>query len=192
MPAWAVDPSLITKKWQKTPYELYLTPKEAYDLKLENKDSILLIDVRNEAEIHYTGIPLITDVNIPYRFDSNQWKMKRSGQFGTFVKPKNPYFSQAVENFLDHKGLTKNTPIIIMCATGARAPFAAKALHKAGFSKVYTQIEGFEGSRAKSGEHKGKRVVNGWKQANLPWTYDLDPVKMYFNFNENYKPSMAE
>ncbi len=179
---WAVDSSALTKAWQKTPFELYLTPQEAYDLKNNDRDNVLLIDVRNEAEIHYTGMPLITDANIPYRFDSSEWKMKRKGPFGTFKKPKNPYFTQAVVNLIQQKGFSKHTPIIIMCATGARAPFAAKALHKAGFTKVYTQIEGFEGSRAKTGPLKGQRVIDGWKNANLPWSYDLSPEKMYFNF----------
>jgi len=179
---FAVDESSLTKSWQKTPFGLYLNPQEAYDLKSQNPDSVLLIDVRNQAEIHYTGIPLITDANIPYRFDSVKWKTKKKGPYGSFKKPKNPYFVQAVINLMSSKNLTKETPIIIMCATGARAPFAAKALHKAGFKTVYTQIEGFEGSKAKSGEHKGKRVVNGWKNANLPWSYDLIPEKMYFNF----------
>ena len=182
--AWAVDPSSITKSWQKTPFDLYLNAVEAYELKRDNKDSVLLIDVRNQAEIHYTGMPLLTDANIPYRFDSNRWKMKKKGVYGTFIKPKNPYFSQAVENLISQKGFTKNTPIIVMCATGSRAPFAVKALHKSGFTKVYSQIEGFEGSRAKSGLNKGKRVVNGWKNANLPWSYDLTPEKMYFNFTQ--------
>lgn len=180
--AWALDPASITKSWQKTPYELYLSAKEAFDLKYKNKDSLLLIDVRNEAEVHYTGIPTIVDANIPYRLDSNKWKMKKKGVYGTFVKPKNPNFVNAVENLVKQRGFTKDVPIIVMCATGARAPFAVKALHKHGFKTVYSQIEGFEGSRAKTGPNKGRRVINGWKNENLPWTYDLVPEKMYFNF----------
>ena len=69
-----------------------------------------------------------------------------------------------------------------MCATGSRAPFATRLLHKAGFKEVHAQMEGFEGSKAKEGEHKGRRVVSGWKVSNLPWSYDLPAAKMYFNF----------
>jgi rhodanese-related sulfurtransferase len=69
-----------------------------------------------------------------------------------------------------------------MCATGSRAPFAVRSLHKAGFKEVYAQMEGFEGSKAKEGEHKGKRVVAGWKVSNLQWSYDLPAAKMYYNF----------
>ena len=50
-------------------------------------------------------------------------------------------------------------------------------------SRLYIQVEGFEGIKAKSGEHKGKRVVAGWKKEGLPWSYDLPTSKMYFNFD---------
>ncbi|MEE9352022.1 MAG: rhodanese-like domain-containing protein [Thiotrichaceae bacterium] len=180
--SFAYDKSKLTKAWQHTPFELYLDAQEAYDMKAADPEKVLLLDVRNQAEIHYTGIPDTVDANIPYRFDSTKWKLKKKGKFGTFKKPKNPDFTAAVENVVKAKSLTKDSPIIIMCASGARAPFAAAALHDAGFSKVYTQVEGFEGVKAKEGEHKGRRVVSGWKVSGLPWSYDLTPEKMYFNF----------
>lgn len=182
LPGLAYDKSLLTKKWQHTPFELYLDAQEAYDMKQADPDKVLFLDVRNQAEIHYTGIPDTVDANIPYRFDSTDWKMKKKSRFGTFKKPKNPDFSAAVENVLKAKNLTKDSPLIIMCASGTRAPFAAKVLHRAGFTEVYTQVEGFEGPRAKEGADKGKRVVKGWKVRDLPWSYDLLPEKMYFNF----------
>jgi len=151
-------------------------------MKMAAPDKVLLLDVRNQAELHYTGMPDTVDANIPYRFDSAVWKMKQNGIYGTFKKPKNPDFTPAVERLVIARNLSKDSPVIIMCASGSRAPFAAKQLHKAGFTKVYTQIEGFEGNRAKTGPMKGKRVVNGWKNVGLPWSYDLPPEKMYFNF----------
>jgi hypothetical protein len=56
------------------------------------------------------------------------------------------------------------------------------ALYRVGFTNVYTQYEGFEGVTAEDGPHKGKRVINGWKNEGLPWSYDLLSEKMYFNF----------
>lgn len=179
---YAYDKDKLTKKWQHTPFELYLDAQEAYDMKTANPDKVLLLDVRNEAELHYTGIPDSVDANIPYRFDSSEWKMKKKGKFGTFKKPKNPDYVAAVENALKANNLSKESPVIIMCASGSRAPFAVKALHEAGFKEVYSQVKGFEGVRAKEGKDKGKRVVSGWKVRNLPWSYDLLPEKMYFNF----------
>lgn len=184
--AFSVEPSIVTKKWMQTPFELYLNPQEAFDLKTANPETVVFLDVRNEAELHYTGMPTTADVNIPYRFDTNIWKMKKNGVYGTFKSIKNKYFTQAVENYLKtNSQLNKNSPVIVMCASGSRAPFAAKALHKAGFTQVYTQIEGFEGRKAKSGPNKGKRVIEGWKKAGLPWSYNLVPKKMYFNFDDH-------
>ena len=181
--AVAYDKSLLTKKWQHTPFELYLTAQEAYDMKTKNPDKVLLLDVRNQAELHYTGIPETVDANVPYRFDSSKWKLKKKNKkLISFKMIKNPDFVKAVENVLKAKNLSKESPIIIMCATGSRAPFATKLLHKAGFKEVYAQMEGFEGSKAKKGEYKGRRVVSGWKVSNLPWSYDLPADKMYFNF----------
>lgn len=181
--AIAYDKSLLTKKWQHTPYELYLTAQEAYDMKTANPDKVLLLDVRNQAELHYTGIPETVDANVPYRFDSSEWKLKKKNKkLISFKMNKNPDFVKGVENVLKAKNLSKESPIIIMCATGSRAPFATKLLHEAGFKEVHAQMEGFEGPKAKKGEHKGRRVVSGWKVSNLPWSYDLPAEKMYFNF----------
>ena len=68
----AYDKSKLTQKWQHTSFELYLDAQEAYDMKTANPDKVLLLDVRNQAELHYTGIPDTVDANIPYRFDSSQ------------------------------------------------------------------------------------------------------------------------
>ena len=178
----AYDKSKLTKIWQHTPFELYLTAQEAYDMKIATPEKVLLLDVRNQAELHYTGIPDTVDANVPYRFDSSDWKIKNK-KLISFKMHKNPDFVKGVENVLKAKGYTKDSPIIIMCATGSRAPFAIKLLHKAGFKEVYAQMEGFEGVKAKEGEHKGKRVVAGWKVSNLPWSYNLPAAKMYFNFD---------
>ena len=92
-------------------------------------------------------------------------------------------FQQAVQNALATRGLDKTSPVIIMCTSGSRAPYAARALHEAGFAEVYTQVEGFEGIKAQSGADKGKRVIAGWKREGLPWSYELLTAKMYFNFD---------
>jgi rhodanese-related sulfurtransferase len=180
--AFAIDKSQVKEKWH-TPFDLYLTAQEAYDLKTSKPDEVLFIDVRNRPEIHYIGMADQIDANIPFYFDSTEWKLKKDGVHGTFRKIRNTDFEAAVENALRSKGLTKESPIIIMCTSGSRAPRAARALHEAGFKQVFTQVEGFEGIKAKEGENKGKRVVAGWKHEGLPWSYDLPASKMYFNFD---------
>ena len=180
--AAAIDKSLVREKWH-TPFDLYLSAQEAYAMKTARPDEVLFLDVRNIPEIHYIGMADQIDANVPFYFDSTEWKLKKDGVHGTFRKIPNPDFEAAVGNALKAKGLTKEDPIIIMCTSGSRAPRAARALHEAGFKQVYTQVEGFEGIKAKEGEHKGKRLVAGWKFEGLPWSYDLPAAKMYFNFD---------
>ena len=45
-----------------------------------------------------------------------------------------------------------------------------------GFTQVHSVVDGFEGDMSKD----GRRSVNGWKNAGLPWSYKLDKAKMYF------------
>ncbi|OOZ42652.1 rhodanese-like domain-containing protein [Solemya elarraichensis gill symbiont] len=180
--AHAVDKQDVKKKWH-TPFDLYLDPQEAFEMVTSRPQETLFIDVRNQPEVHYIGMAEQVDANIPYMFDSLEWKSKKDGIHGTFRKKRNPDFEAAVVNALESKSLGKEGPVIIICTSGSRAPYAARALHKAGFTTVYTQVEGFEGIKAKSGENKGKRLVNGWKNAGLPWNYKLQTKKMYVNFD---------
>ncbi|MCB1790253.1 MAG: hypothetical protein KDJ24_08140 [Gammaproteobacteria bacterium] len=180
-PAFAVDKSAVKEKWH-TPFDLYLSAREAYDMKTQHPDTVLFLDVRTIQEVHYVGIADQVDANIPYRLDGETWRSKSDGVHGSFSRPLNTDFETAVGNALRARGLDKHSPVIIMCTSGSRAPHAAAALHDAGFTRVYTQVEGFEGVKATSGPDEGKRVVAGWKHEGLPWSYDLVAAKMYFNF----------
>lgn len=169
----------VKPKW-RTPYDLYLTPQEAYQKKIADGDATLLIDVRTRAEVKFIGIADAVDANIPVRMlhDDYAWSEKSS----TYRTRENPDFVAAVEALIDSRDLNHNSPVILMCQSGSRVPMAARLLHQAGFAEVYTQYQGFEGFKARDGPNKGQRVVNGWKNAGLPWSYQLDANKMYFNF----------
>ena len=191
-PALAVDKSEVKKKWH-TPFDLYLNPEEALKIKTENADGVLFLDVRTRLEIQHIGLANAVDANIPIYLQATDypWKTKKDGVHGAFKKTKNKNFAAEVSNVLKTKGLSTDAPVIIMCTSGSRAPYAARALHEAGFKKVYTQIEGFEGIKAKKGANKGKRLVNGWKNRNLPWSYKLPASKMYFNFENKPEKTNA-
>lgn len=169
----------VKPKW-RTPYDLYLTPQEAYQKKIADGDATLLIDVRTRAEIKFIGIADAVDANIPVRMlrDDYAWSEKSA----TYRTRENPDFVAAVEALIESRGLNRQNPVILMCQSGSRVPMAARLLHQAGFTEVYTQYQGFEGFKASDGPNKGQRVVNGWKNAGLPWSYRLDAGKMYFNF----------
>ena len=66
-----------------------------------------------------------------------------------------------------------------MCRSGSRSSKAADLLADLGYKRVISVIDGYEGDKAKEGKFKGQRVVNGWKNNGLPWSYKLDKSKMY-------------
>jgi rhodanese-related sulfurtransferase len=180
--AVAADKSAVKEKWH-TPFDLYLDPREAYAMKAADPDGVLFIDVRSRAELEFVGYPGVIDANIPvFTYRGYAWKPAADGLHGRFVKQWNADFVAAVDQLVMMHGKDKSVPIIIMCQSGSRAPIAARELHAAGYERVYTQYQGFEGVKAKAGPNAGKRVVNGWKLAGLPWVYQLETAKMYFNF----------
>jgi rhodanese-related sulfurtransferase len=183
----AVDKSEVKDKWH-TPHDLYLSPQEAYNMKVANPEDVLFIDIRTRAEIQFVGFTDMADANIPLYLYSDQWNPKSDGQHGSYLRIYNLEFVEAVDNFIASRNKDRSVPIILMCTSGGRSPAAAQELHGAGYQKVYFQVEGFEGLKAKQGPNKGKRVVNGWKNAGLPWGYHLKTDKMYFNFAPSEQP----
>ncbi len=176
----AADKSEVKAKWH-TPFDLYLTPQEAHDMKQQQGNAIAFIDVRTRGEVKYIGLATGIDGHIPVRFmhEDYAWSDKSS----TYRTQLNSDFVEDVNRLMASMGLGRQSPIILMCQSGSRVPKAARLLHEAGYAEVYTQYQGFEGVKATSGKDKGKRVVNGWKNADLPWGYQLDKSQMYFNFS---------
>jgi rhodanese-related sulfurtransferase len=77
---------------------------------------------------------------------------------------------------LQARGLTKTDQVVLICRSGDRSAKAANLLADLGYTNVHTVVDGFEGDMSPD----GRRTVNGWKNAGLPWTYKLDKSKMYF------------
>ena len=171
--------------WEKLPeikrtkLGLYLTPRQAHEMKTANPGGVALFDVRTRAEAMYVGWPGEADALVPFVEHPeimSDWDDKR---FMYKLEP-NQDFLPEIERRLQAKGLGKDATIILICRSGDRSSKAADRLQGAGYGKVYSVAEGFEGDSAKDGAQAGQRVVNGWKNAQLPWTYKLDKAKMYF------------
>jgi rhodanese-related sulfurtransferase len=162
---------------KQTKAGLYMHTVEAYKFTTDNKDKVLFLDVRTKEEVQFLGMATVADANVPYLQNSDwfEWNDKSKN----FKLVPNNSFAAEVERRILAKGLTKNDPIILMCRSGDRSSLASNLLTDLGFKKVYTVVEGYEGDVAKDGPNKGRRVVNGWKNEGLPWTYDLDKTKMY-------------
>lgn len=171
--------------WSKLPeikrsnLGLYLTAKEAYDMKQANPAKVLLVDIRTRAEVMYVGMPTAADYSVPYvehQEIMTDWDDKR----GIYLLEPNPDFVKSMNDRVAAKGLGKGDAIILICRSGDRSAKAADLLQMSGYTKVYSVTEGFEGDMAKEGPKAGQRAVNGWKNAGLPWSYKLDKAKMWF------------
>lgn len=183
--SFAADWAPGSTDWDKLPevkrskLALYLTPQQAYDMKKKDPKGVALFDIRTRAEAMYVGWPSDADALVPYVEHPElmtEWDDKR---FMYKLEP-NQDFVPELERRLKDMSLGKDATIILICRSGDRSSKAQDRLQTAGYSKVYGIAEGFEGDTAKDGAKAGQRAVNGWKNANLPWTYKLDKARMYF------------
>ena len=159
---------------------LYLTPQQAYDMKKSDPGGVAFFDIRTRAEAMYVGWPDDADALVPFAEHPkvmSDWDDKR---FMYKLAP-NQDFVPEIERRMKEMGLGKDAPVILICRSGDRSSKAQDRLQMAGFTRVYSIAEGFEGDAAKDGPKAGQRTVNGWKNAGLPWTYKLDKAKMYFS-----------
>ena len=175
--------SAFAGEWDNVPAKkqtkagLYFHTKDAYKYATENTAKTLFLDVRTKEEVQFLGMATVADANVPY-MQNNDW-FDWNDKGGNFKLVPNNSFSAEVERRMSAKGLTKNDTIILMCRSGDRSALAVNLLTDLGYKKVYSVVEGYEGDIASDGPNKGRRVVNGWKNDGLPWTYDLDKNKMY-------------
>jgi rhodanese-related sulfurtransferase len=144
---------------KRTDAALYLTAAQAYQLQQSRQHEVVLIDIRGQAEVMFAGQPDGVDLHVPYAElaypltqNVQQWQ-------------RNPTFIADVEAALQRRNVDKNRPILLLCRSGLRSAIAADALAAAGFTRVYTVIDGFEGDVGAS----GRRDLNGWKNAGAPW-----------------------
>lgn len=178
MVAGTVFASDSASAYRETSLGLYVNAREAYEL-LQVNDNAILVDVRDPIEIKFTGFAEPTDIHVPWvladmnRFDAeeNTWPMVRNSQF-----------EDQVQAALAQHQVDKETPIIVMCRSGAtRSAPAADVIAEMGFSQVYSVSDGFEGSTLSEGDSKGVRALNGWRNSGLPWSYNVDPEVAWHN-----------
>lgn len=159
----------------RTQQGLYLSPKQAHQFVRAQKGKVLFIDVRTRAEAQFLGMATPVDALVPYvEFQDfmTDWDETRSfyrlEPFSDFVPE--------VGRRLQAKGLSKDDLVVLICRSGERSSRAADLLTSSGYSRVHTVVYGFEGELSEG----GRRNLNGWKNAGLPWSYELDRKKMYF------------
>ncbi len=176
-PAATVDPRKVGEE-QRSRLELYLSPKQAAGFVAKNRDKVLFVDVRTRAEPLFVGMATAVDALVPYvEFPEMHadwgWDDKR----GAYTYEPFNDFAPEIARRLAEKGLTKTDPIVLICRAGDRSARAANLLADLGYTRVYSVVGGFEGPL---NVMTGRRDLGGWKNAGLPWSFELDKNKMYF------------
>lgn len=149
-----------------------VTPQQAYEMLKANPGHIFLVDVRTQFEYQDIGHPEGA-INIPYKFYTT--KVDEKG----YKKTKNENFA----NDLRARFNPETDTLLLICRSGKRSCEASTAAVDAGFNpeKVFNVMGGVEGDKVKDKDSPlhGQRMVNGWKNEKLPWTYSMDHKLMY-------------
>jgi rhodanese-related sulfurtransferase len=157
-------PDLPAKK--QTTLGLYVTSAEAYSKWEASPKKVKVLDVRTPEEYIFIGHASMA-YNVPLAMQTYNWDPKT-----------NEYAMKPVSDFVDQvKKIAKPTDVILVtCRSGGRSAMAVNQLAAAGFKNVYNITDGFEGDMVKdqSSLYYEKRMQNGWKNSNLPWTYELN------------------
>ncbi len=154
---------------------LYVNARQAWAMKQAAPAEVVFLDIRSRAEAAYVGMPANADALVPYREHDDQmtdWDAERH----TFGLRPNPGFVKDVTQVLQSKGLGKDARLVLICRSGDRSAKAADLLQAQGYSRVHSVVDGFEGDL----DGQGRREVNGWKNAGLPWTYRLEKSKVLY------------
>ncbi len=164
-PSLAGSTGIPPKK--QTALGLYVTAGEAYARWQAAPEKTVILDVRTQEEYIFVGHAPMAH-NIPVMFLNpirENISMKPNTDFVSRVKTR----------------VGEDATILVMCRSGARSAMAVNKLAKAGFKDVYNIVDGFEGGKVKNpaSYYHGKRMVNGWKNADAPWTYGLDRALVY-------------
>lgn len=136
---------------------------------------VLFLDVRTRAEAMYVGMAQGVDALVPFvehQEMMTDWDARR----GMYQLEPLQNFVPEVNRRRGQKGLARTDTVLLMCRSGDRSSRGANRLAEDGYTQVWSVVDGFEGDMSKD----GRRSVNGWKNAGLPWSYKLERERMYF------------
>ena len=131
------------------PYAGAVSPAEAFEL-LQLDPRVRLVDVRTRAELDWVGRPVVGDG----QYAHVEWTRYPGGV-------PNPEFLAQLKSAVE-----ADAPVLFLCRSAARSKLAAIEAAKAGFTKAYDLLEGFEGDKDSQGHRK---TVTGWCFRGLPW-----------------------
>ena len=129
------------------PYAGGLSPKAAWALFAAGEAQ--LVDVRTAEERKFVG-------HVP-------GSLHVAWATGTALT-RNPRFARELE-----AKVPKDAVVLLLCRSGKRSALAAEAAAKAGFTRVFNVLEGFEGEL--DGQQQ-RGHSDGWRSHGLPWVQD--------------------
>lgn len=124
----------------------HLEPTSAYEFLQRHRDA-LFVDCRSELEVAFVGYPL-GSVNVPW---NDGPAMARNAQFAAQVRK---------------CGGGASRPVVLICRSGNRSVEAGEELERAGFSRIYNVLHGFEGELD---QNNRRNTRSGWRFEGLPW-----------------------
>ncbi|MGD9503754.1 MAG: rhodanese-like domain-containing protein [Syntrophobacteraceae bacterium] len=169
--ALSAEPTVPKDEKKLTTLGKYVTSAEAYEMWKAAPDKVKIIDCRTPEEYVFVG-----HAPMAYNVPSMLWTDKWNEEKKNYDMKDNPDFETRMKEISPPDGV-----IMIMCRSGHRSAASVNRLANAGFTNVYSIIDGFEGDKIAEEDSffKGKRLKNGWRNSIDPWTYDLDPKLVY-------------
>jgi rhodanese-related sulfurtransferase len=155
---------------KQTTIGLYLTAQQAFEKWQSAPEKVTVLDVRTPEEYLFIGHAEMA-WNVPLAAQTFEWDAARK-QFP--MRPL-PDFVERVRKIAN-----PDDTLLVMCRSGGRSAAAVNLLASAGFKNVYNITDGFEGDSVKDpgSVFNGQRMVNGWRNSGLPWTYEVKPTQM--------------
>ena len=129
------------------PYAGSVPPQLAWEL--VSAGQAVLVDVRTTEERKFVG-------HVP-------GSLHVAWASGTAMT-RNPRFVRELE-----AKTGKDATVFLLCRSGKRSDQAAEAAAKAGFTRVFNVLEGFEGE---IDEQRHRGGLGGWRAHGLPWIQD--------------------
>ncbi|TAG44967.1 MAG: hypothetical protein EAZ30_16540 [Betaproteobacteria bacterium] len=154
-------PEIAANKRTRSGKYLFASDAHAF---VSSRD-VLFIDVRTRGEFSFVGVAEGVQAHVPFvdMTEASQWEPKS----GRYAVSGNLRFVQEIAKYVHSRDLGRDAKIVLICRSGDRSASAADALADAGYRNVYSVVDGFEGDLSAA----GRRDVNGWKNAGLPWSY---------------------
>ncbi len=151
-------------KSKRTKAGLYITAAETGAV-MSRRDDVVIVDVRTPEETMLVGHTTAAMANVPIKLIDPDHEL--NAKKGSYSSISNPNFVTAMQDLI---GQANPAAVVIMCRSGSRSAMAVNQLMAAGVDlPLYSMVDGFEGDK----NEDGRRLVNGWKNADLDWTYKV-------------------